>query len=89
MVFPQTIQKIKKWGSYNNDKWTLGKTRWKEAQAAILYAQGKIQEADYLLGAHLHPQIVDGVVYSSTYIPVNERDALGLITDIDGTVKKS
>ena len=60
----------------------------KKAQAAILYAQGKIQEADYLLGAHLHPQIVDGVIYSSTYIPVNERDALGLITDIDGNVKK-
>ena len=60
----------------------------KKAQAAILYAQGKIQEADYLLGAHLHPQIVDGVIYSSTYIPVNERDALGLVTDIDGNVKK-
>jgi len=60
----------------------------KKAQAAILYAQGKIQEADYLLGAHLHPQIVDGVMYSSTYIPVNEREALGLITDSDGNVKK-
>ena len=59
-----------------------------EEQARVLYAQGRIQEADYLLGHHLHPQIVDGVVYSQNYIPVNERDALGLVTDIDGTVKK-
>ena len=62
--------------------------RKKEAQAKILYAQGKIQEADYLLGVHLHPFIVDGIVYSEYYIPVNERDVLGLVTDIDGTVKK-
>ena len=58
------------------------------AQAKILYAQGKIQEADYLLGAHLHSQIVDGVVYSPNYIPVNERESLGLVTNSDGTVTK-
>ena len=58
------------------------------AQAKILYAQGKIQQADYLLGVHLHPFFVDGIVYSEYYIPVNERDVLGLVTDIDGTVKK-
>ena len=29
--------------------------RKKEEQAKILYAQGKTQEADYLLGHHLHP----------------------------------
>jgi len=52
--------------------------REKEKQADVLYAQGKIQEADYLLGKQLHPG----------YIPVNERDALGLVTDIDGNVKK-
>ena len=56
------------------------------AQAQILYAQGKIQEADYLLGKHLHEMFVDGEMID--YVPVNERDALGLVTDIDGTVKK-
>ena len=56
------------------------------AQAVILYAQGKIQQADYLLGKHLHEMFVDGEMID--YVPVNEREALGLITDIDGTVKK-
>ena len=37
--------------------------RKEEDEAKILYAQGKTQEADYLLGKHLHPD----------YIPVNER----------------
>ena len=37
--------------------------RKKEAQAKILYAEGKTQEADYLLGKHLGPG----------YIPVSER----------------
>ena len=56
------------------------------ATAKILYAQGKIQEADYLLGKQLHEMFVDGEFID--YVPVNERDALGLVTDIDGTVKK-
>ena len=55
-------------------------------QAEVLYAQGKIQEADYLLGKHLHEMFVGGEMID--YVPVNEREALGLITDIDGTVKK-
>ena len=56
------------------------------AEAVILYAQGKIQQADYLLGKHLHEMFVDGEFID--YVPVNERDALGLVTDIYGTVKK-
>jgi len=56
------------------------------AQAVILYEQGKIQQADYLLGKHLHEMFVDGAMIE--YVPVNERDALGLVTDIYGTVKK-
>jgi hypothetical protein len=39
-----------------NGKWE--ERRKKEAQAEILYAQGKTQEADYLLGKHLHPGYV-------------------------------
>jgi len=39
------------------------KRRELEAQAKILYAQGKTQEADFLLGKQLHPD----------YIPVSER----------------
>jgi len=56
------------------------------AQAVILYEQGKIQQADYLLGKHLHEMFVDGAMIE--YVPVNERDALGLVTDIYGIVKK-
>ena len=56
------------------------------AQAVILYAQGKIQQADYLLGKHLHEMFFDGAMIE--YVPVNERDALGMITDIYGNVKK-
>ena len=56
------------------------------ATAKILYAEGKIQQADYLLGHHLHQMFVAGEFID--YVPVNERDALGLVTDIDGTVKK-
>ena len=67
-----------------NGKWK--ERREKEAQAKILYAQGKIQQADYLLGKHLHEMFVDGEMIE--YVPVNEREALGLVTDIDGTVKK-
>jgi len=37
--------------------------REKEKQADVLYAQGKTEEADYLLGKQLHPD----------YIPVSER----------------
>jgi len=37
-----------------------------EAEAEILYAQGKTQEADYLLGKHLHPD----------YISVAEREEI-------------
>ena len=55
-------------------------------EAEVLYAQGKIQQADYLLGKHLHEMFVDGAMIE--YVPVNERDALGLVTDIDGNVKK-
>jgi len=58
----------------------------KKAEAEVLYAQGKIQEADYLLGKHLHEMFVDGEMID--YVPVNEREALGLVTDIDGNVKK-
>ena len=32
--------------------------RKKEEQAAQLYAEGKTQEADYLLGKHLHPDYI-------------------------------
>jgi hypothetical protein len=56
------------------------------AQAVILYAQGKIQQADYLLGKHLHEMFFDGAMID--YVPVNERSALGMITDIYGNVKK-
>ena len=55
-------------------------------QAKVLYAQGKIQEADYLLGKHLHEMFFDGEMIE--YVPVNEREALGMITDIDGNVSK-
>ena len=58
----------------------------KKEQARSLYAQGRIQEADYLLGKHLHQMFVGGEMIN--YVPVNERDDLGLVTDIDGTVKK-
>jgi len=58
----------------------------KKEEAEVLYAQGKIQQADYLLGKHLHGMYVDGEMID--YVPVNERDALGLVTDIDGNVKK-
>ena len=40
--------------------------RIKEEQAAELYAQGRTQEADYLLGKHLHPD----------YITVAEREEI-------------
>ena len=40
--------------------------RIKEEQAAILYAEGKTQQADYLLGKHLHPD----------YISVAEREEI-------------
>jgi len=40
--------------------------RKKEEQAAQLYAQGRTQEADYLLGKHLHPD----------YITVAEREEI-------------
>ena len=55
-------------------------------QAKLLYAQGKIQEADYLLGKQLHEMYVDGEFID--YVPVNEREALGLVTDIDGNISK-
>ena len=55
-------------------------------EADVLYSQGKIQQADYLLGKHLHEMFVDGEMIQ--YVPVNEREALGLVTDIDGNVKK-
>ena len=57
-----------------------------EEEARKLYALGRIQEADYLLGKQLHQMFVDGEMIN--YVPVNERDALGLVTDIDGTVSK-
>ena len=47
-----------------NGHWA--KRRLLEAQAAILYAQGRTQEADYLLGKHLHPG----------YISVAEREEI-------------
>ena len=58
----------------------------KKEEADVLYSQGKIQQADYLLGKHLHEMFVDGEMIE--YVPVNEREALGLVTDIDGNVKK-
>ena len=47
-----------------NGHWA--KRRLKEAQAAILYAQGRTQEADNLLGKHLHPG----------YVSVAEREEI-------------
>ena len=47
-----------------NGNWA--KRKLKEAQAAILYAQGRTQEADNLLGKHLHPD----------YISVAEREEI-------------
>ena len=58
----------------------------KKEEAEVLYAQGKIQQADYLLGKHLHEMFFDGAMID--YVPVNERSALGMITDIYGNVKK-
>tara|TARA_R100001244_G_scaffold14348_1_gene15988 strand:- start:145 stop:336 length:192 start_codon:yes stop_codon:yes gene_type:complete len=40
--------------------------REKEKQADVLYAQGKTQEADYLLGKQLHPG----------YVSVAEREEI-------------
>ena len=47
-----------------NGKWA--ERRLKEEQAAQLYAQGRTQEADYLLGKHLAPD----------YVSVSEREEI-------------
>ena len=47
-----------------NGRWA--ERRIKEEQAAQLYAQGRTQEADYLLGKHLTPN----------YVSVAEREEI-------------